>query len=312
MTTRTTPPPSLRLRSRLPTGWYLVAQAAELEPGTVAPWSALGVELVVWSDEAGDVRAADAHCPHMGAHLGHGGRSGAGGSLTCPFHGWCFGADGRRVVGPGNGPAAAIGLHPTRRLDGGWYVFLGHEDSSRPDPWPLADLRRPEDASPDHLEELEVDLPAHQQLVIEGEFDAGHFPLLHHRRFEVVASSFDGARASARYLVHEPMAQEIEVELDGVSRMRLEVRWEDHRLVVNGDYVTRALDRVTATGSIALWGADPRTLSRVVRRVRRTQDEDLARDAAIWRHRAYESPFHPGPDDGLLVAFRRWAGQFYR
>ena len=139
----------------------------------------------------------------------------------------------------------------------GWYVFLGHEDGSRPEPWPLADLRRPEDAAPDHLEVLEVDLPAHQQLVIEGEFDAGHFPLLHHRRFEVVASSFDGTRASARYLVHEPMAQEIEVELDGVSRMRLEVRWDDHRLVVAGDYVTRAADRVTATGSIALWGADP-------------------------------------------------------
>jgi nitrite reductase/ring-hydroxylating ferredoxin subunit len=277
----------------------------------VAPWSALGVELVLWADAAGSIRAADAHCPHMGAHLGHGGRTDATGSLTCPFHGWCFEPDRGRRVGADGPQAAGVDLHPTAEVAGHWYVFLDHEEDRASAPWPLVDLRRPDDAAPDHLEDLEVELPAHQQLVIEGEFDAGHFPLLHDRRFDLVASSFEGSRASARYAVTEPMAQEVELELDGVSRMRLEVRWAGHRFVVIGDYVTRAPDRVTASGTIALWGDEPRSLARVVRRVRRTQEEDLARDAAIWAHRAYEAPFRPGPEDGLLVAFRRWALQFY-
>ena len=41
----------------------------------------------------------DAHCPRLGAHLGHGGRVEAG-ELACPFHGWRFDADGRNTCIP--------------------------------------------------------------------------------------------------------------------------------------------------------------------------------------------------------------------
>ena len=169
--------------------------------------------------------AADAHCPHMGAHLGHGGRWVGPAPSRARSTAGASARTAERVVGAGGGPARQPSTSTRRAARAtAWYVFLGHEDGSRPDPWPLADLRRPEDDAPDHLEVLEVDLPAHQQLVVEGEFDAGHFPLLHDRPVEGRGvESFDGTRASARYLVHEPMAQEIEVELDGVSRMRLEV-----------------------------------------------------------------------------------------
>lgn len=76
-----------------PNGWFRVAYAGELGPGEVRPLHYFGRELVLWRDEAGAAYLMDAFCPHLGAHLGHGGRV-EGGAIRCPFHAWLWGADG--------------------------------------------------------------------------------------------------------------------------------------------------------------------------------------------------------------------------
>jgi phenylpropionate dioxygenase-like ring-hydroxylating dioxygenase large terminal subunit len=75
-------------------GWFRVAYSNELAPGEVVSLSYFGRELVVYRDEAGQAHVMDAHCPHLGAHLGVGGRV-EGDSIRCPFHAWKFGPDGR-------------------------------------------------------------------------------------------------------------------------------------------------------------------------------------------------------------------------
>src|SRR5437016_2540548 len=48
----------------------------------------------------GEARVMDAHCMHLGAHLGVGGRV-ENDCLRCPFHGWKFdGANGQCVEIP--------------------------------------------------------------------------------------------------------------------------------------------------------------------------------------------------------------------
>ena len=47
--------------------------------------------------EAGEVAVLDAFCPHMGAHLGHGGKV-EGGGLVCPFHAWKFDGAGKSAL----------------------------------------------------------------------------------------------------------------------------------------------------------------------------------------------------------------------
>ena len=52
--------------------------------------TACGLNLVAYRAETdGRVRVLDAFCPHMGAHLGHGGVV-AGNRIRCPFHAWEF------------------------------------------------------------------------------------------------------------------------------------------------------------------------------------------------------------------------------
>jgi 3-ketosteroid 9alpha-monooxygenase subunit A len=74
---------------RIPNGWFQVAYSDELPPGTVVPLKYFGKDLVAFRTESGKVVVLDAFCPHLGAHLGHGGKV-EGELITCPFHSWKF------------------------------------------------------------------------------------------------------------------------------------------------------------------------------------------------------------------------------
>ncbi len=76
-----------------PRGWFRAVFSSELDPGEVKVLKILGRELVAFRTESGEAAITDPHCPHLGAHLGCGGKV-AGESIRCPFHHWEFGADG--------------------------------------------------------------------------------------------------------------------------------------------------------------------------------------------------------------------------
>lgn len=83
----------------IPSGWFHVLWSAELGIGDVRPLRYFGKDLVAYRSASGQAVVLDAHCPHLGAHLGHGGRV-EGDNIACPFHGWQWGPDGRNVVVP--------------------------------------------------------------------------------------------------------------------------------------------------------------------------------------------------------------------
>lgn len=78
-----------------PNGWFGIMESYSLKTGEATTVSLLGLNLAVFRDDKGVAYALDAYCPHMGAHLGAGGRV-SGDCLECPFHGWRFrGEDGK-------------------------------------------------------------------------------------------------------------------------------------------------------------------------------------------------------------------------
>jgi phenylpropionate dioxygenase-like ring-hydroxylating dioxygenase large terminal subunit len=84
---------SKRYRLPIPFGWYGVAFSEELPAGEVKILRYVGQELVAFRSESGQARVVDAHCPHLGAHLGHGGEV-VGENIRCPFHHWEFDGEG--------------------------------------------------------------------------------------------------------------------------------------------------------------------------------------------------------------------------
>ena len=77
----------------IPFGWFCVGYSDELAVGDVRAVHYFGRDLVLFRNEPGEVGLLDAYCPHLGAHMGHGGVV-EGDSLRCPFHAWQFKPNG--------------------------------------------------------------------------------------------------------------------------------------------------------------------------------------------------------------------------
>ena len=74
-------------------GWYWAIRSADLKRGHTRALSFFGRELVLYRGHDGRVRAMDAYCPHMGAHLAEG--KVEGNSIRCLFHYWKYDESGR-------------------------------------------------------------------------------------------------------------------------------------------------------------------------------------------------------------------------
>ena len=84
---------SKRYNKPIPFGWYAVEYSEDLKVGEVKAVKYFGKELVLFRTESGEAALLDAYCPHLGAHLGHGGIV-KGESVSCPFHAWKFDGTG--------------------------------------------------------------------------------------------------------------------------------------------------------------------------------------------------------------------------
>ena len=76
-----------------PMGWFSVSRSHELQVGEVKSVTAFDRELALYRTRSGRAVLQDAFCPHLGAHLGHGGTV-QGESLRCPFHHWQYSTEG--------------------------------------------------------------------------------------------------------------------------------------------------------------------------------------------------------------------------
>ena len=88
--------------------WHPVARSVEVAAQPMAV-TLLARRVVLWRSPSGAVVAAPDRCPHREAPLSAG--SVHDGCLTCPYHGWTFGDDGRCILVP----SASEGVPPPPR-----------------------------------------------------------------------------------------------------------------------------------------------------------------------------------------------------
>lgn len=89
-------PPAEQVKSPQEKCWEDLDALKNITPGMLHRYSVADEELVARANHNGELRVFDAFCPHQGAHLGHGGRL-DNDCLRCPFHGFYFDQEGRRV-----------------------------------------------------------------------------------------------------------------------------------------------------------------------------------------------------------------------
>lgn len=83
----------------IPMGWYFVDFSKNLGDQEVRNVNLLDQEWVLFRTEQGNVGMNDPYCPHLGAHIGHGGEV-CGENIRCPFHHWQFDCQAGTATSP--------------------------------------------------------------------------------------------------------------------------------------------------------------------------------------------------------------------
>lgn len=78
--------------------WQIVCHVSDLpQPGSYVSFELMKERAFVIRDKDGTIRAFHNVCPHRAHSLVQGSQGRCGGRLTCPYHGWTFAMDGRRL-----------------------------------------------------------------------------------------------------------------------------------------------------------------------------------------------------------------------
>lgn len=299
-------------------GWFQAGYSEDLRKGDVRPVSAVGKEFVLWRDAEGKAHANDAHCPHLGTHLGHGGRV-CGTTLKCPFHGWQF---------DGDGDCTDIPYSPNPRLE------LRHLKS-----WPLVERNgllmvwwHPQGLAPSFEVPL---LPEHGhaqwsryrrqrwevstiwQEVQENIVDTTHFHHLHGVATLARLDSFEPAGPALHVnILHEfntprgRLPGYLQTSLYGPYFATVRFRIADLAEILFIDSVVPIeAGRVEVTFSLMARlqgiGSPDMSLALVDEAI-----HQVSQDVPIWEHKMRWKRPSLAEGDGPIMRFRQWAEQF--
>jgi nitrite reductase/ring-hydroxylating ferredoxin subunit len=320
---------------RYPSGWFGVAFTRELTPGAVLARTVNGEEVAIFRKASGEVVALDAHCPHLGAHLGHVG-SVVGDELRCSFHGFQFdgrGACTRTGYGTKPPPKAKLRSHPVMEVSG--VVALWHDPAGGPPAWTPT---LPDRDGWCEAETHEWTLPGRPQEIAENSVDLGHLSVVHGYidpalvgavRFEgpllradisferSVPRGVRGVTVRARAEIHQyglglAVVDSVVPTLGHETRFVVSSVAIDHRTVALR--VTSAVRSARHNARLGALGRGPfgAVIDRVASRVLgKAFGGEVAQDLPLWRHKRVLD--HPALalGDGPIGRYRQWVRQFY-
>lgn len=129
-----------------PNGWIPLIESMNVEPGSVKKAIIVGRDVIVTRSADGkQVNVLDAYCPHMGVHIGIGGKVrevNNDSCVECPFHGWTFRtSDGQCVRIPYQSNPTRCSIPKQAKL-GTWqcaevdnFIYVWHHADGLPPSW---------------------------------------------------------------------------------------------------------------------------------------------------------------------------------
>ena len=300
-----------------PRGWFAVANAADIgrKPLSVHYF---GQDMVLYRGASGRVVMLDAHCPHMGTHLGSGPGSATtlspthmeGDNIRCPFHAWRFGADGLcNHIPYHDGPIPPAARVKTWRVEERYgVVFAWHDQEGLEPDFDIAPF-------PEHDDPAWVPWPGLQHLcdllhpieVFDNMSDVAHLHHLHGTRADAYENEYDGVVMNQRESSMTTLAGYVG---PGVAFGRfLEIG---------------AVQIICATpiddGTCRLWqaaavrrhdGMDHAAAERFRAMMSHQFGEGLLRDGEIWATKRPAINVMQMPGDGPFRQSRVWYSQFF-
>jgi phenylpropionate dioxygenase-like ring-hydroxylating dioxygenase large terminal subunit len=302
---------------RYPNGWFQVAYSTDIAPGAVIPLKYFGRDLVCFRSEAGEVSVLDAHCPHMGAHLGYGGTV-KDGCVRCPFHAWRFDGTGQCVevpYAPRVPPRAKVKPWHVREVNG--LIMVWHHLGGLAPQYDIAP--NPEygaaDWTPYECRRWKV--RTHNQEMAENAVDSAHFHYVHGTlEMPTSRATVEGhvLRVVSDTMMKTPMGK-VKGQVESISHgfgyaltrftgivetllVASITPIDDEFVDVRFSFTVKKLPSGDATSTVG---------AAFIREIER----QLGQDIPIWENKVYVNPPLVVESDGPIGVFRRWCKQFY-
>ncbi len=304
----------------IPFGWFCIGYPEDFPVGKALAIFYVERHLVAWRSGDGQLHVHDAFCPHLGAHLGHGGAVDDG-CIVCPFHGWKYDAEGTNVEVPysdrtnrkarlrtfpvveRNG-VSMIWYHPDESVTPMWVVPLVPEFDDHPD-WST-------------LITTSYEVDAAVQEMGENGVDSAHFKFVHNTATVPMMESYDTGFPEAQMRSSQKFPTP-----RGVMEGYIDSHWYGPGIsLVEFSGIVDTLN-LTVTTPIDR----ERSVIRFNFRFKTMGDEETTRnvgtafvnevhrqvleDKPIWEHKAHLVRPALAENDGPFMKFRKWFAQFY-
>jgi phenylpropionate dioxygenase-like ring-hydroxylating dioxygenase large terminal subunit len=305
---------------RYPNGWFQVAYTSELAPGGVVPLRAFGRDLVLFrptSPGAAPV-VLDAFCPHMGAHLGHGGKV-EGECIRCPFHAWEFDGAGACTKVPYAQripPRAKTRAWQVREVNG--LVMVWFHAAGEPPSWEVPALPEYENDEWTPYVTRSWKIRTHNQEMAENSVDLAHFRYLHGTvdmpTIQRVEPEGHVLHAVSEILMRTPMGKTsgtVDVHAYGFGFTTTRFRGIVETLLVSSaTTIDEELVEVRFSFTLKKLAHKDVTLT-VGKHYIAEIERQLEQDIPIWENKIYVHPPLLVDGDGPIGIYRKWCRQFY-
>ncbi len=302
---------------RYPTGWFQVAWTSDISPGESYPVKAFGKDLVLFRNAEGQAKVLDAFCPHMGAHLGHGGKM-EDGEIVCPFHAWKFNGEGELTDIPyakKQPKKAKLACWPVQEVNGA--IMVWHDKDNRAPLWDNPVL--PEFSSDEWSEPVHKKwrFKTHNQEMAENMVDLAHFKYLH-GTLNYPDATVEEREHILHMKAHTVMgtpAGDVEGQIEAVAhRFGFSVnRFTGlvHTLLI-GAVIPVDDEYCDVRFSFTVKKIGGRDITAGVGKAFVTEiSKQLEEDRPVWENKIYIDPPMLCDGDGPIGKFRRWCKQFY-
>lgn len=310
-------------------GWYRVAAVGELPPGAVLTRRLFGRDVVLFRTASGTPHASEPICPHLGAHLGHGGRV-EGETLRCPFHGFRFDGRGTCVATEHcKEPPARASLRTLPVVERADQLFVY---DGLPGEAPRFELPALADDGLSPRIARTLVFRGRVEDFAENGVDLGHFGAIHnYRNVRDVRVVHDGPRIASRFrfdranplgALPRTITSVFDTVIHGLGFSVTELHVETLRLRMQLVLLATQteVDEVAFTISLAirtpgeLGVRGGRALGSALAPLQHLLLHhvlaDVAQDRAIWAHRVRLSRPALAPEDAEIGRFRRYLEQF--
>lgn len=312
----------------MPYGWFVIGYSDELAKGEVRNIHYFDRDMVLFRTESGELGLVDPYCPHLGAHLGHGGEV-VGESIRCPFHHWAYDNRGfvtdvpyaKQIPPKAQGRSCLKTYYVQEMNQCIWAWYHPHDTEPTIEVIPV-----PEYDDPDWVETERYlwTFDSNPQEIAENGVDVAHFKYIH--QMENVPegdASYDGVR---RFTFVEGMmdavdengedasfTQRVEVNQHGAGQKwdRFIGRINTHLMVLVTPVNTKTVDvRFVFThkrypeGSLELKYCRESIENAVAER-------GLEADIPIWHNKKYLEEPLLCDGDGAIMRYRKYFSQFY-